>query len=60
MTLSHFTQALAANVVLGVGAAVVVFGAEKLPATLGGVTAGIVLYVWFRVRRWQWNAREEQ
>jgi len=60
MTLSHFTQALAANIVLGIGTAVVVFGAEKVPATLGGVTAGIVLYVWFRLRRRQWNLGEEE
>ena len=51
MTPSHFTQAVAANVILGISAAVVVFDAQVLPAILGGVSAGIFLCVWFRRRR---------
>ena len=59
MNPSHFTQALAANVILGIGTAVVVFDAAMLPAILGGVSAGILLYVWFRIRR-PWSVREKE
>jgi hypothetical protein len=47
---AHFTQAVAANVILGVATAVLAFGAQPVPALLGGVCAGISLIVWFRAR----------
>ena len=48
---THLTQAVAANVILGIVAAVVVFGAPIVPAIIGGVGAGVFLYVRFRIRR---------
>jgi hypothetical protein len=57
---SHFTQAVAANTVLGIAVAVVVFGAAIVPATMGGVTAGILIYAAHRVpRRPRRRARRE-
>ncbi len=50
MSRTHFTQALVANLILGVATAVVVFGEQLLPALFGGVCAASSFYIWFRLR----------